>query len=80
VLNNLRNTFRGSDLITAADIPAIDTMIESLCGKPPALSVGAVQTPKHRENLTSIPWIAPDDLGQGISRTLFMLSENRTGL
>lgn len=63
VLNNLRNTFRGSDLITSADLPVLDTTIESLCGKPPSLSTDEMRTPRQRENLTSIPFIAPDGPG-----------------
>lgn len=63
VLNNLRNTFRGQDHITAADRPVIDTMIESLCGKPPTLPASEIRAPRHRENLTMVPWIAPDGPG-----------------
>jgi hypothetical protein len=63
VLNNLRNTFRGSDLITSADLPVLDTIIESLCGKPPSLSIEKMRPRRQRENLTSIPFIAPDGPG-----------------
>lgn len=63
ILKNLRNTFRGTSLITSVDLPKIGEMIESLCGKPPAVSAHALDRGIYREDLTAIPWIAPDAPG-----------------
>ena len=63
VLNNLRNTFRGQDRITSEDRPTVDTMIESLCGKLPSLVIDKSHRIVRREDLTEVPWIAPDRPG-----------------
>jgi len=61
--NNLRNRFPGVTLLTDEHRHTIQSIFNSVCGERPQFSIHRVPWDMTRENLTAVPFIAPDRPG-----------------
>lgn len=58
--NNLLNNFRESPCIKGDALPTLEAMLSKLCGEEPEPSRSSRTSRPPREDLTSVPFIAPD--------------------
>jgi hypothetical protein len=61
--NNLKNRFPDVTLLTDEHRPTIQSIFNSVCGERPQFSIHRVPWDMSREDLTAVPFIAPDRPG-----------------